>query len=422
MKQIKIKFRSIFISGISLLMLVQNGYAQAATGFEPSIGTAEDVQNPGEKIASTLNNNADGICYPGVYQIDPEVCNPLGPSEYLTKMAANRQSDAETSSTPQTADPAKPFAPQTVDPELSVVPFQYAKLNLESWESAPLYGSAEDAIAGTNPINQLAAGGIRYVSYNNRVDSNGGHYVRSKNGSWLRASPAAVSTATLGRIFTETPSQYFGWIVEATYPFLKPDYNGGVNESKWYYREDVVPILDVVEVNNTAWYQIGEDEWFDQSHIRVAFFNTTPPEGVEGGRWIELDLLQQVTMVYDNYELVFAVLSATGVEPFYTQPGVFQIYKKIEVENMTGAFETDKSDFYYLEDVPFILYYDELRAFHGAYWRAWYGYEQSHGCINLSIGDAHWIYNWAEIGDYVYVHDPSGKTPTDPSYYGAGGA
>lgn len=127
-------------------------------------------------------------------------------------------------------------------------------------------------------------------------------------------------------------------------------------------------------------------------------------------------------MVYDKNELVYATMVATGMEPFYTQPGVFQIYEKKEVEDMTGAFEADKSDFYSLQDVPFALYHDQERAFHGAYWRAWYGFEQSHGCINMSIGDAHWLYNWANIGDYVYIHDPSGVTPTDPSYYGAGGA
>ena len=113
---------------------------------------------------------------------------------------------------------------------------------------------------------------------------------------------------------------------------------------------------------------------------------------------------------------------ATGMKPYYTQPGIFQIYQKNDSENMTGSFETDQSDYYWLEDVPFTMYFDKLRAFHGAYWRAWYGYEQSHGCVNMSNGDAHWLYNWANLGEWVYVHDPSGKTPTDPELYQEGGA
>ena len=77
-------------------------------------------------------------------------------------------------------------------------------------------------------------------------------------------------------------------------------------------------------------------------------------------------------------------------------------------------------DFYYLEDVPWTMYYDEARALHGAYWHNFFGYPQSHGCVNLSDGDAHWLYNWASVGDFVYVFDPSGKTPTDSSLFGTG--
>ena len=89
---------------------------------------------------------------------------------------------------------------------------------------------------------------------------------------------------------------------------------------------------------------------------------------------------------------------------------------------MSGAFEADKSDYYYLEDVPWTMYFDQARAIHGAYWRAMFGYEQSHGCVNMSVGDAHWVYDWAKEGDWVFVHDPSGATPTDPKFYTNGGA
>ncbi|NMA12639.1 MAG: L,D-transpeptidase [Chloroflexi bacterium] len=314
------------------------------------------------------------------------------------------------------------FAPKTIDPELSVVPYSYAKLNLESFENAPLYGSAADAIAGTNPINVIPAGGIRYVSYVNRVDSGGGHYVQTKEGAWLRASPALIPTATLGRTFDTTPPNYFGWVFESCNPYREPNYNNGIDTTVWYNREEVLEVFEIVQNESSIWFKVGENQWMDRIHFRVARFNTTTPAGVLSDRWIELDLQEQVVMVYDKNELVYATMVATGMEPFYTQPGVFQIYEKKEVEDMTGAFEADKSDFYSLQDVPFALYHDQERAFHGAYWRAWYGFEQSHGCINMSIGDAHWLYNWANIGDYVYIHDPSGVTPTDPSYYGAGGA
>ncbi|MHC1771851.1 MAG: L,D-transpeptidase [Flexilinea sp.] len=408
-------FHSFFLTGILLLTAVQQSYAQESTvTVSPSASATqtEEMSPTATAVpAQNLNNNSDILCYPDSYQIDPEICNPLGPSEYLTELAKNGLSY-----------PSLPFTVSKIDDALSTVPYQYAKLNIENWETVPLYSTAEEAIAGTNPSEYMAAGSIRYVSFTNRVDSGSAHFVQSKQGYWLRASPAAVTASTLGRTFTHTPSQYFGWVFEASNPYLKPDYNGGMNEAVWHNREDVLQVYDVIEDKNTTWFQVGENEWLDRIHFRAALFNTTPPEGIEGGRWIEVDLYQQVLMVYDNYSLVYAAMIATGMKPFYTRPGIFQIYEKKESEDMTGAFESDKSDYYYLEDVPFTMYFDQARAFHGAYWRAWYGYEQSHGCVNMSIGDAHWLYNWAETGDYAYIHDPSGITPTDPAYYGAGGA
>ncbi len=75
---------------------------------------------------------------------------------------------------------------------------------------------------------------------------------------------------------------------------------------------------------------------------------------------------------------------------------------------------------YYIEDVPWTMYFDGPRALHGAFWRTRFGYPQSHGCVNLSVGDAHWLFNWANVGDWVWVHDPTGQTPTDPSLYQGG--
>jgi lipoprotein-anchoring transpeptidase ErfK/SrfK len=106
------------------------------------------------------------------------------------------------------------------------------------------------------------------------------------------------------------------------------------------------------------------------------------------------------------------------VAPFYTQPGLFQIYERHESEDMTTS---DPSDFYYLEDVPWTQYFDQARALHGIYWHPWLGYNNSHGCVNLSIADARWIWEWSHMDDYVYVWDPSGETPTDPSLYTGGG-
>jgi lipoprotein-anchoring transpeptidase ErfK/SrfK len=189
-----------------------------------------------------------------------------------------------------------------------------------------------------------------------------------------------------------------------------------------YYRENVIQIYEVRIVNGVEWYLINFNQWLDRPNVRQVTIDTQTPPGVQADRWIDINLYEQTMAVYDNHELIFAALIATGVDPYFTQPGVFQIYQKKPTETMSGAFEADKSDYYYLEDVPWTMYFDQARALHGAYWRTIFGYPQSHGCINLSIGDSRWLYDWANEGDWVYVHDPSGQTPTDPAVYSQGGA
>ena len=166
---------------------------------------------------------------------------------------------------------------------------------------------------------------------------------------------------------------------------------------------------------------IGPDEWLDYRHVSRIDPRTTAPEGITGNRWIEVNLDEQTVAVYQDKHLAFATVISSGTGAWATRPGVYQIYEKLESTTMSGATEADRSDYYYLENVPYIMYYDDARAIHGAYWQSRLGYQNSHGCVNLSVADAHWIFNWANEGDYVYVHDPSGQTPTDPSFYKGGG-
>jgi lipoprotein-anchoring transpeptidase ErfK/SrfK len=184
----------------------------------------------------------------------------------------------------------------------------------------------------------------------------------------------------------------------------------------------VVPVYAMKQVGKDNWVMIGLDEWIEDSAVARVIPNTTPPDGVDNGRWIEINLEEQVLMVYDQSELVYATIISTGIDPFFTRPGLHKIFEKKDTETMSGDFSSDRSEYYYLEDVPWTMYFDQLRALHGAYWNTLLGFPRSHGCVNLSIGDSRWLFDWARVGDYVYVWDPSGHTPTDPAFYTPGGA
>lgn len=351
----------------------------------------------------------ESVCLPDVYPQGGGDCYVGGPAQVLTALAQNGMSY-----------PLKPIPARKPPAELAVNPVNIAKINLPDDQPANLYSTLDEAVAGGSPIRTLAAGRLRYVSYIASQLVNGKPYVQLKTGEWMRASPAGYPRFQ-GLLFDRTPTNSIGWMVDHAQPRSAPGYaNPEVGER--LIRETAVQIYDVQRADGTDWYQIGPEQWMERRYIRQLRINTTPPEGVTNGRWIDLNLYDQTVGVYDNYQLVFATMIASGGEPFYTQPGLFKIYEMKELETMQGSFEADRSDFYYLQDVPWTMYFDQARALHGAYWRSWFGYPGTHGCVNFSIGDAAWLYQWARVGDWVYVWDPSGETPTDPAFYGAGGA
>ena len=350
------------------------------------------------------------LCMPGVYQQTPEGCLVAGPSASLTRLAEQGISL-----------PLQPLPAQSPPPELSYTPNMYARVVTDN---APVYASLEDAVRG-KPVLYRMEPGFQYVTYLDTEVVDGERYYMVDYGRWMTANDlsrvSGVSTFQ-GLEFRRTPSNAFGWVLfprqsKRTPGFQNEDYTG-----KEYVRYQIVQIYNVQEVDGAKWFLIGPDEWLEGRLVAGVFPNTTPPEGVDNGRWIEINLEEQTIAVYDNRRLVFATVMASGVPGQWTQPGLFQAYKKVENETMSGSFTLDRSDYYYLEGVPWTVYFDQARALHGTYWHNAFGVPQSRGCVNLSTGDARWVFDWIEIGDWVYVWDPSGQTPTDPSLYGAGGA
>ena len=391
------------------LVIAQAGSTPSA---QPQVTPAATVTETIQSTTTTRSMDFDPekpLCPPGVYRLIPSDCLPLGPSQTLTDLASKGLTL-----------PLKPIAASKPDPALVNLDKQYAKLNLAFGQQATFYPNAESAEAGVNWIGQLQPGTLQWLSYKSATSVNSHNYVIMEKGEWVRASPSKYSSFQ-GLLFNHPPITDFGWIVDATHPSISPDYNANLQPEE-LPRETVVQVYDQVTVNGRTWYMVGLGRWVEERYIRVVDVKAEKPQGVDNERWIVVNLLQQTLTVYDEGKLVFATIIATGVEPFYTRPGLFKVTEKKEFETMTGAFEPGKIDYYYLQDVPWTMYFDQKRALHGAYWRTLFGYEQSHGCVNISVGDAHWLYDWANVGDWVYVWDPSGKTPTDPSFYGEGGA
>jgi len=374
---------------------------------------------PGMKVQAADIPKGSGatLCLPGNYSFTVTDCKPGGPSTYKSEMAQTGIS------LPQLPLPAaKP------DFDFTYLDQLYGYVHTIN---APVYNSMEDALKNKkgNAVRRVASP-FSYISYIDSAVVDGKRVYMVAPGEWMTAHDVSRVTAPVfqGLQFSETPQHTFGWVLtylsqnsvvetKMTPGYDTEDYTGHV-----LHNYDLVWIYDTAEASGMEWYKLGPDEWVPDKVVARVIPNNTPPAGVEGNRWIEINLYEQTISIYEDFHLVFATLVASGLEPLWTRPGLFQIYDKLESTPMRGSFEADGSDAYYLEDVPWTMYFDEARALHGAYWRANLGFPQSHGCVNMSIGDSHWIFDWAAEGDWVYVWDPSGKTPTENDLYGEGGA
>lgn len=117
-----------------------------------------------------------------------------------------------------------------------------------------------------------------------------------------------------------------------------------------------------------------------------------------GERWIDVDLSEQRLYAYEGETLVKTFLVSTGTWQYPTVTGTFKIYVKLRYTDMSGPD-------YYLPDVPYVMYFYKGYGLHGTYWHNNFGVPMSHGCVNLSIPDAAWLYNWASVGTVVRVHE-----------------
>lgn len=169
-------------------------------------------------------------------------------------------------------------------------------------------------------------------------------------------------------------------------------------DNPFLYRYTRVYIYATVEVNGYYWYQIGPDQWVHQFKV-AKLLPVNKPEEVDTEKWISVDLYEQVAIAYEGDRPVFATLVSSGLEDWPTNEGIFHVYVRFRRTRMSGAYA--QPDFYYLQEVPWTMYFDDQIALHGAYWHDGFGFRRSHGCVNLTITDAHWLFHWAE-SEYDY--------------------
>lgn len=144
--------------------------------------------------------------------------------------------------------------------------------------------------------------------------------------------------------------------------------------------------------------------WIAQADAAVA--REWQPRGIplqDAEKWLDVSIFQGTLVAYVGMRPVFTTLISPGANGYKrrsaperkntTPSGTFRIEWKHVATTMSPDPEKKR---YYLTDVPYTQFFHMPFALHAAYWHDRFGEPKSGGCVNLSVQDARWLFNWTE--------------------------
>ncbi|MDM8520359.1 L,D-transpeptidase [Anaerolineales bacterium HSG6] len=320
---------------------------------------------------------------------------------------------------------SSPFEPL---PQISMtMPFSYARVITDE---VPIYGNPLSSTGELSPTHSLGTGYL-WVSLANSqpLTINNQSWYQINEDEFVKMEHVALYTPSVfhGITFTTPPTQPFGFLVY----YVRPSITPGIvaTDTRWLRRYNMVTISETRYITDTPWYQVGENQWVYDHNLGVVTPMPRPNPIGPYDKWIEVNLYEQTLAVYEGDRLVFATLVSSGLPLWETEKGLFRLERKIKSAKMSGGMVGD--DYYFVEDVPWTMYFVGPYALHGAYWHDSFGFPHSHGCVNMSLSDSQWLFEWStpkpskynrisatesNPGTWVFVHDGSGWQPPQEAF------
>lgn len=260
-------------------------------------------------------------------------------------------------------------------------------------EAIPTFDGPNGNVSG-----EIAAG----YNYVRAMDLSNPDWMQIEGGRWIRRSDAryAQPSEFMGVTITDGLEHNFAWVLDLSRIYVSA-YPGGPrsqDNGRWIDRYERVNIFaEAIDADGWKWYMIGPNQWVEQRFMSVVH-RIERPEGVSG-HWVAVDLYEQTLVAYEDDTPVFATLISSGLPTHETNEGVFEVWARLPRDAMSGAAGAPGA--YALQSVPWVMYFDGGISLHGTYWHNLFGYRQSHGCVNLTVSDAAWLFEWMQGASVV---------------------
>jgi hypothetical protein len=266
----------------------------------------------------------------------------------------------------------------------------------------------------SSPIVRNVGDGFLFATIQGARENEGRLWYNINWGEWVRAEDLTLVEMSdfSGVELHAQPERPFGWMVVDYWYSEEPGAEPPEDAVK-LPRYTFIEVYDAVtDDEGWIWYNIGGGRWMRQTYVSLVDVDPRPEEVGENEYWVEIDLFEQTFAAYLGDRMVYAGLISSGLNRWPTNEGLFQVWDRWTKTKMSGA--EGKVDYYFIEDVPYTMYFDQDIALHGAFWHDRFGYKHSHGCVNMPPLDAEWVFKWSEGAPndlWVWSHT------SDPTHY-----
>ncbi len=212
-----------------------------------------------------------------------------------------------------------------------------------------------------------------------------------------------------------------GQLGEITVPYsitrLQPSASAKNGYRLYYGSTHWVTGISLNRYEKGLWYEIYD------SHLQKSFFVPTSemrlvpdeeltllsPDVPDVLKKIHVDTATQSVTAFEGEKAVLVGRCSSGGRGTKTPLGKFLTFHKGPTIHMTNDGAAGAGRGYDLPGVPWVSFFTGTGiSFHGTYWHNDYGTPRSHGCVNLTLADAKFLYRWTQpvvpVGmQYLYM-------------------
>ncbi len=229
------------------------------------------------------------------------------------------------------------------------------------------------------------------------------HWYRLRDQGYVYSGWVQIVNTTKNPVVTEIPVA--GVLGEITVPYADSTYGVNIGPSPgprlYFATTHWITAVVVDKSDGSVWYKAYDAATKVHYYTRPVWMHIFTPEELAplspqvppGEKHIEIYIDRQLLLAFEWDVFVYAARVATGRKNYESPIGWFHTFHKRPTYHMFGG--ADEFSVFDLPGVPWNSYITENGvALHGTYWHNDFGTPHSHGCINMAVQDAKWIFRW----------------------------